>query len=235
MDFQVIARWRPGGFTLADAADRMARTLRSVSAVWPEIEAWQMTTSAASAVTVDDPELPQRILPRLKAGRDRRYRDSDSLGDADASFYPAPYTKVSVQLMHNNPTPTSGQVMVDVEDAPAARLTEDPPAIAELLRTLAETWAATMGFVGLAVLRQYQPYGYSWRPYFGWATWLAKDLAAVDPAVPAAKVTEHAGGQLIVLRDPPDAIRRESIEELVAHTRMAGGTPLADLPVGHRG
>jgi hypothetical protein len=226
--FQLLVRWRPDGLRLAEAADRMAQTLRFVAGVWPECAAWRL---GSTAVEVDDPALAQRLLPVLRSGRTSTlYGDSDGLGDADAGFYPAPRQPVAVLLSHDNPKPTLGQVVVRAQDGAAARLTERPDAFPELLRALVVTWGATLAHLAPREPRGFQPFGYDWRPYFGWATYLAKDLASVTGDVAVAVVTETAGGQLIVLHDRPDAIRRESIDALIAHTYLADGTPLRDLP-----
>ena len=229
--FQVLVRWQAGGLSLADGADRYAATMRAVASAWPDCAVWTLGRSAASAVEAADPELPNRLIPRLRAARDRRrYVDSDSLGDADLALMPTPFNSVSVSLTHDNPTPRVGQVQVRFEAAAAARLVEDPDTVRDLLRTLAGVWDAALGFVDLRVLKQYQPFGHDWRPFFGWATWLAKDLATVEPEVASATVTDAGAGQLIVMHDPPTDISRESIDDLVARTRLADGTPLREVP-----
>jgi hypothetical protein len=229
--FQVLVRWRPGQLSLDEGAERCAATVRALAAVWPDCAVWTLGSSAATAVEATDPDLPRRLVPKLRAARDRKlHADSDSLGDANLTLTPSPFNGVSVALTHDNPEPKVAQLQVKCKGAAAARLADDPDKVRDLLRTLAGVWDATLGYVGLRVLNQYQPFGHDWRPYFGWATWLAKDLATVDADVASATVTETGGGQLIVLHDAPAEIRRESIDDLVAHTRLADGTPLPDVP-----
>src|SRR5581483_9891137 len=129
IDFvQVLFRWRPGQLTLDDAADRCAATLRAIAATWEDCAVWTLGSSAATATRADDPELAQRLLPKLRTARDRQLYPAgdDSLGDANLSLMPSPYNSVSVALTHDNPKPSVGQLQIRCKGPAAARLADGP-------------------------------------------------------------------------------------------------------------
>ncbi len=227
-------------WTVVDGAERIARSLRLVHEVWPDgTDAFKTGPTAKQAISVDDPDLAQRLAPALKATRNRNlFKEDDLFGDA--TLRPAPVgggpLSVSFGQVATANRWAEGTAVVRVGAPLTAALAERPTAVLDLLTGLAGVWQARNAWFDTARIRQDWSCWTGDSPVYSWATWLHSGWATVDTDGVDVDTSDVAGGKLIVLRVDPVAVLgdktrevgKDLIRQLAARTVMADGRPLPE-------
>ena len=227
-------------WTVADGAERIAKSLRLVHDVWPETtEAFKTSRSAKQAFSVDDPDLAKRLAPAVRATRNRNiFKDSELFGDA--TLRPAPAGGGPMSMSFGQVATGSrwirGTATVRVDAPLTAALVERPSAVLDLLTGLAEVWQARNAWFDTSRVRQEWSCWTGDSPVYSWATWLHSGWATVDTDGLDVDTCEVAGGKLVVLRVDPVAVLgdetrevgKDVIRQLAVRTIMADGRPLPE-------
>jgi len=235
--WDIWAEWEASGeLTLTAGAERIAACLRLVHALFPaETATFTIGSSAKNVVAVDDPALAERLVPRLKASRNKNIfgKDDDRFGDASILLFPTGPFGLSVHAEQVGIGAT-GRFELHTQGEYAALLATNPDAVATLVGDLAGALDARNAWVDMAHVRQEWNQWSGENPVYGWATWLRPAFATVDTVGLDVDTRPAGDGTLITLRADPVAMARgeagrDAIRQLARRTVFADGRLLIDV------